>query len=46
MSEYAITAFVLAALCLYLGTRKRRNRRVGLPPPSHLCIRNSTEAVP
>lgn len=46
MSIYAYAAFIIAGVCLYFGTRRRRNRRVGLPPPSHACKRNTVEAAP
>lgn len=46
MNLYAIASLALGIACLYFGTRRARNRRVGLPPPSHACKRNSVESVP
>lgn len=37
MSIYAIVAFALCVACGYFGTKKLRNRRVGLRAPLPHC---------
>lgn len=38
--------WVIGFVLIYCIRPKRKNKRVGLPAPSHLCKRNSTESVP